>query len=310
MATSKRTIKTVRKAVVPARKPKLTERGFRPQIRSRHPSHSPLRTSLTRLPFRTIIRFGSTTEIEDTIDNGGGRVECNTTNAIKNSSSKLRMKSCFAEAKVRTATWYTTRKEGEVFQFGQNGEFSKITLSTKLEYPIVAKTLFGSRGEGNTLLKTEKDLLKFLPGKTLGNYIFEKFYNYNREYRLHVTEDGCFYTCRKMLREGTPTDKKWFRNDSNSVWIREENEQFDRPINWDTIVVECVKSLKAVGLDFGAVDLRVQSAKDEKEKVRKDPDFIVIEINSAPSFGEVTLSKYQELLPALLTKKFKQKKSK
>ena len=107
-----------------------------------------------------------------------------------------------------------------------------------------------------------------------------------------------------MLKESTPQKDRWFRNDSNSVWIMEENEQFDKPVNWNEIVKECVKAIKAVGLDFGAIDLRVQSAKDSKGKVRPECDFIVVETNSAPSFGTVTLQKYIETLPKIILKKF------
>ncbi len=271
---------------------------FRCQIRSRHPSHSPLRRELPLLPFRTLIRLGSTTEVED----GLKRVELNSVQSIKNASSKYLMKECFNKLNVQTADWYKTT-DGKTFGIGKSNGPSNLQIN-ELPYPIVAKSHFGSRGEGNFLLNTQAELITWLKGKTLSNYIFEKFYNYNREYRLHVNSDGCFYTCRKMLKSGTPEDESWFRNDSNSVWIVESNPSFDKPVNWDSIVEQCVLALKAVGLDFGAVDLRIQSAKTTKGKVRENPDFIVIEINSAPSFGEITLAKYLEVLPLMLKKKF------
>lgn len=275
------------------KKVKSATTGFTPKIRSRHPSHAVLRGRLKKMPFTSVIRFGSLTE--DT-----AKVELNSIDAIRNSSSKLRMKQCFTRGNVKTAQWYLT--DGS--QFFINGDLSKPAAFNKVEYPIVAKTHFGSRGEGNTLIKSNEDLRRFLTGKTLGNYIFEKFHNYTREYRLHVTEDGCFYTCRKMLKTDTPEDAKWFRNDSNCVWVVEENELFDRPVNWEQIETECVKALNSCGLDFGACDLRVQGANHEG-KPRKSPDFIVVEINSAPSFGEVTKERYAEMLPSLLIKKSK-----
>lgn len=265
-------------------------RGFAPRIRSRHPSHSVLRDGLERMPFRSVIRFGSTTEL---IDAG---VEINTTEAIKNSASKLRMKRCFTEAGVKTADWIEcTCKTLDQLRAWSNDR-----------YPIVAKSLFGSRGMGNTLINNYEEFIQWMNGKTLSNYILEKYYSYSREYRLHVTSDGCFYTCRKMIKEDTPKDKRWFRNDSNSVWIVEENEQFDKPANWDKIVQECVKAMTSCGLDFGACDVRVQSATDPKSgEKRKNPEFIIVEINSAPSFGTKTAQKYLEVLPALLKKKHK-----
>jgi D-alanine-D-alanine ligase-like ATP-grasp enzyme len=84
----------------------------------------------------------------------------------------------------------------------------------------------------------------------------------------------------------------------------ETNDLFDRPSNWDEIVSHSVNALKAVGLDVGAVDLRVQSSTNSDGESRVNPKFIVIEINSAPSFGKVTEEKYIEQLPKILNRKY------
>lgn len=284
---------------------KAVSSGFYVQIRSRHPSHNVLRGKL-KLPFRSVVRFGSTTELEDTEDNGGNRVQVNSVEAIKNSASKLRMKNCFTKANVKTADWYYIRKNNFYQIKNYNNQIQEVVIAVEnLPYPIVAKHHFGSRGNGNYLLNSEKELQEWMKGKNLANYLFEKFYNYNREYRLHVSEEGCFYTCRKMLKSDIPKEDRWFRNDSNSVWVLEANPLFDRPKNWDVIVKECVKALKATGLDFGACDVRVQSAKTEKGKNREEIDFIIVEINSAPSFGDVTAQKYIEELPKIIKRKKK-----
>jgi carbamoylphosphate synthase large subunit len=282
-------MKPIKRQVVKSKLPvkkKITR--FRIRVRSRHPSHDPLREQLPLLPFRGIVSLGSTT----VKDGDAGMVRCNTPEAVQNSANKLRMKQCFSNGNVRSAKWLPV-PQGEVLP--------------NLEFPVVAKSHMGSRGRGNTLLKTVEEYSKWVVGKTVGNYILEEFHDYNREYRLHVTEEGCFYTCRKMLRSETPEKDRWFRNDSNSTWIMENNPTFDKPTNWSDIVSECVKALKSVGLDVGACDVKVQSSKDKKGNVRKAPEFIVIEINSAPSFGEVTLQKYLEQIPRILTAKFHKK---
>lgn len=258
---------------------------FRPRVRSRHPSHAPLRTQLQLLPFRSIVRLGSTT-----VEGDNHRlIECNTVEAIQNSANKLFMKQCFSKAGVKSAEW--------------------IRLSDKdglnnMKMPIVIKSHMGSRGRGNFLINTLDEMEAWNSGnRNLNNYIVERYYDYVREYRLHVTKDGCFYTCRKMLKSDTPADKRWFRNDSNSTWIMETNPAFDKPSNWDAIVSECVKALISVGLDVGACDVKVQSSKDKKGNVRATPEFIVIEINSAPSFGEETLRRYLNEIPRILSSK-------
>ena len=282
---------------------------FRPQIRSRHPSHSILRfrnKTLPLLPFKSVIRLGSTTELKS----GDERIELNSINAIKNSSNKLLMKQCFTSESVKTAIWWIYKGD-ENFELQTNGDAeNELQHISELTFPIIAKSKFGSRGKGNYKLNNQEELNQWLEGKTTDRYIFEKFYNFNREYRLHVDKHGCFYTCRKMLKTDTPENSRWFRNDSNSVWILEENTSFDRPVNWDSIVEQCVTALKAVGLDFGAVDLRVQGSNNNNGERRSNPDFIVIEINSAPSFGTITAQKYIERLPTLLKEKYNEESSK
>lgn len=266
-------------------------------IRSRHPSHDCLRRSLKKMPFRSVIRFGSTTEIKD------GRVEINTVGAVQNSMNKLRMKHAFDGLKVNTAKWWTFSKN----RFFESGSGESTTLE-EMPYPIIAKSLYGSRGQGNTKIDTVAEMRDFINTHSkYSNYIFEAFYNYAREYRLHVTEEGCFYACRKVLKKDTPDDHKWYRNDEHCNWIREDGdntELFDKPVNWDEIVKHSVKALNATGLDVGAVDVKVQSATNSKGRKREKCEFIIIEINSAPSFGTVTEEKYKEVLPIILMKKW------
>jgi D-alanine-D-alanine ligase-like ATP-grasp enzyme len=269
---------------------------WRPAIRSRHPSHDILRRenkTLPLLPFKSVIRFGSSKEFTD------GRIELNTVEAIKNSSNKLLMKTCFTEDEVKTAGWYLNT--GDNFMESFTGENKNIE---ELPYPIISKHIFGSRGTGNKKHDTQESLEAWMEGKDLSKYIFEKYYSYNREYRLHISKNGCFYTCRKMLQADAPQDVRWYRNDAHCNWILEDNELFDKPVNWDEVIDESVKALKAVGLDMGAVDLRIQSAKNKDGDLREAPKFIVVEINSAASFGDKTSEKYIEELPKLLIDKY------
>jgi glutathione synthase/RimK-type ligase-like ATP-grasp enzyme len=172
------------------------------------------------------------------------------------------------------------------------GDGHSTDTTETLPYPIVAKHIYGSRGTGNFLIKTKEELSAWLVGKTLTNYIFEKFYNYSREYRLHISKNGCFYACRKMLKNDIPKDKRWYRNDSNSTWILEENPAFNKPATWDTIIKECIIALNTIGLDLAAFDVKVE-AKDSNK-------FIIIESNSAPSFGENTLKQYINEIPKII----------
>lgn len=289
---------------------------FRPMILSRHPSHDILRLKhkkIAALPYRSVIRFGSSTEVEDTVAKGGNRIEINTVNAIKISANKLLMKQKFIEAGVKTANWYTFSN----YLFYPNGDLTLGgTDQTRgvetIEYPIVAKAHYGSKGKGNTLIKSQEELESWMQGKTLSNYIFEKFMNFGHEFRLHVTEDGCFYTCRKALKQDVPEDQKWRRHDDICVWFLETNENFQKPNSWNDIVSDCVKALKAVGADLLSFDVRVQTPRDKDGNLRSYQEYILLECNSASSMdngtGEVSIcaQKYIDEIPKIIIRKAKQ----
>lgn len=260
------------------------------RIRSRHPSHDQFRMFF-KFNFKSVIRFGSTTP-EDV------PYELNSVESVKKSSNKNLMKQCFNQAGVNTADWWTVEELAGGYLFSDNMDMAN------LPYPIVAKHIHGSRGTGNILLNNQEELEAWLVSKTLSNYIFEKFYNYSREYRLHVSKTGCFYTCRKMLRSDVPEADRWYRNDSNSVWMLESNELFDRPVNWEEVERQCVLAMESVGLDFAAIDLRIQSAKNKHGEIRENPEFIILETNSAPSMGDITAIKYKENIPLIFKNKY------
>lgn len=267
---------------------------FRAQIYSRHPSHDVLRHNLDLLPIRGIVRLGSTTE---TPNDGKPRIEINSIEAIENSANKLLMKQCFTEAEITTADWYLIFGASQTNMEKQNSEIKEIVSFENLPYPIIAKNIYGSRGTGNYKLDTREQLEEWMRGKNLSNYIFEKFYTYSKEYRIHVTNDGCFYTCRKLLKNETPESEQWHRHDENSVWIIEENPKFMKPSTWDLIIEDCIKAKNALGLDICAFDVKTQGSS------KRNPKWIIIESCSAPSFGEITAIKYKEELNKLLKKK-------
>jgi hypothetical protein len=317
MAVAKRPAKKVaaKKAVVAGVSKKFSK--FNLRIRSRHGTADDLRKAVL-LPVRCVYRHGSTTPLPEDV-----RYEINTINSIETASSKFKMKTAFQKAGVKTAAWFFLSGKTLKQVVGVTGrdtlQYQDIARD-KIPFPLVAKLNYGSRGRGMFKLDNLQQFDDFIKKHYSSRYYFEQFHNYNREYRLHVDANGCFYSCRKMLKEGTPDDKKFFRNDSNCVWVTQYvankrgeaflnftnqlKPDFDQPVNWKEVEVECVKALKAVGLDVGAVDLRIQSSKDGKGNMRKAPEFIIVEINSAPSFGEITIEMYKNRLPSIVKTKY------
>ena len=258
------------------------------KIRTKNHTAQPLK-NLIEVNTRAVFRLGSLTPTEEIFPRGVALnkpiIEINTAEACHNSGDKLLMKQLFYDnGDVRTADWMTLDSAIE-----DNGN-GKLLWNM---YPAIIKHKNSCKGKGIFYIKDEDDLLMFENNHdNLQNYIIEVYHNYSKEYRLHVTKDGCFYTCRKMLKEDA--EERWHRHDMNSVWIMEENPLFEKPSNWVDIEAECVKALNAVGLDIGACDIKVQSEKGHDRG--GNPEFIILEINSAPSFGLVTIGKYEEQL--------------
>jgi len=255
------------------------------KVFSRHPSHQDLREAGLLFEKRTLIRLGS-----ETIPRHKFAVEINSPEVAKISGNKLLMKQKFTEAGVKTAGWI---KGKDILDEDNH----------PIDFPIIAKHIYGSRGTGNYKLGSEEELNNWLdkPNRDLSKFIFEEFFKKGREYRLHVTKDGCFYTCRKLLKNDA--DQRWHRHADNCVWILEDNPKFDKPVNWELIVTDCVKALEAIGADVLAFDVKVQLSKNKSGKVRENPEWIIIESCSAPSFGDITLQKYIEELPKIYKNK-------
>lgn len=255
------------------------------RVRSRNYSNAALKE--IEVPITTIYRMGSTTPTSE-ITSRRKYIEINTAEACKISSDKIQMKKRFVHGDIRTPKFFMCK--------------CKISLIDKCKHylnewnaPIIAKRYNSSKGNGLFLINNIDDAHKFIRNKSndeVKKWIFERYSTYTKEYRLHITKDGCFYACRKMLR--TEADVRWHRHDNNSVWIIEENELFDRPKNWDNIVDGCVKALKSIGLDIAAFDIKVQSNE------RREPKYLILECNSAPGLGEIGLNKYKEKLTTMI----------
>lgn len=264
---------------------KLTK--FRPRVRTKNHSADRLRSkhkSLDLLPFRSVVRLGSTTRNEDIFTPQQlreGIEECNTVDSVITSSNKLRMKEAFKKLNVKQSEWWTP---------------SEIKALKEIPFPILAKQIRGSKAKGMVKIDDKKQLDDFLKNTDTSNYYFEKFYNYSREYRLHMSSvSGEFMSWRKLRRNDE--EVRWFFNNSNCNWVNPEHELFDKPKNWDKVVENCKNALKAVGLDIGACDVRIQS------NSKKDPDFIVCEINSAPALGSVGIEEYRPEINKILKSK-------
>lgn len=254
-------------------------------VRSRNISCAPLRELL--VPETTILRLGSTTPTEE-ITKCRDPKEINTAEACITSGDKIAMKKAFDLHSIPSAEWIAYNKGTKVTKPQVEELFN--TFNGR----VIVKHIHSSKGKGIYYFTDVKELYDWMRNHELilHMYVFERYYTYPREYRIHVTKYGCFYASRKMLKNDA--EVRWHRHNTNSVWIKEENPLFDKPSNWDSIVNSCIEALKAVGLDIAAFDVKVQSNKKE------EPKYIILESNSAPSLGKLGVEKYKEILTKLI----------
>lgn len=268
-------------------------------LRSNNKSCAPLRE--LRFDKKVLYRMGSTTPEEEILKNHKHKffnLVINTIEGCKISSDKRLMKKCFKENNIKTSEYFapfTDDKIVDMFKIQQDIIIIK-DLFEKWNNKMIIKKYNSSKGNNIYYIDTKEKLEEFLKEQKyhLFDFVFEKYYTYSKEYRLHVTKNGCFYTCRKMLKNDA--EVRWHRHENNSVWILEDNPLFDKPKSWDKIVEECKKVLKVMKLDIAAFDVKVQT------NDKKDPDFIILESNTAPALGEIGIEKYKKELSCLVQK--------
>lgn len=227
------------------------------EILSKHRTHRVLRDKIdTNIPAE--VRFGWTQPTDNV-----GQVVINTPEAIRSVANKHLMKTIFRDNDINSPRFYNQDE-----------------LDDSVKFPLIAKKLFHSKGRGMQFIKNQEELDAFLSEKKK-NYYFEEYANYLKEYRIHSSiATPCFWALRKALR--TEATERWFRNDSNSVWLLESNKGFDKPSTWNNIIQGCQDALKVLGMDVCSFDVLVS----------RRGDYLILEANSASSMAMGTTAAY------------------
>lgn len=255
-------------------------------VLSRYKTHQALRT--LEFPFPCVINMGYGNFLDLGLEKlrrlpPGLFTIVNPPAGCRHAADKMLMKNDFLEAGIPSAKWWPAG-----FKIPNDS------------FPIVAKHRMGSRGTGVYLLHSPSDLEahRRWRGDTFNEtFVLEKYESseaYPYEYRLYASQSEVFYALRKARKNGTPEYRKWRYAYEDLVTFKEENKNFLRPANWDDIAEACCNAVASVGLDTGACDVKVAKAEEGKPA-----PFFIIEINSAPSFGEGTTEKYLEFIPKL-----------
>lgn len=149
---------------------------------------------------------------------------------------------------------------------------------TDLEFPFVGRKRSHARGT-DLVLCLQKGDYKRKPRDYYVQYIPTV-----REFRVHVVGDGAIRVQGKYLdvpEQAVP----WIRNHSNGYRFRAPRKRLNRErLN------QAVQAVKALGLDFGAVDLLIGD----------DGQTYVLEVNTAPSCSPLTGGAYVAAFQRLL----------
>lgn len=142
-------------------------------------------------------------------------------------------------------------------------------------FTVVARQkLTGHSGEGIVIIEPTDELID-AP-------LYTKYVKKQDEYRLHVFGDKVFFRQRKARKNDVPDDQvNWkVRNLDGGFIFANQNIECDPA--WE---LNAVNAVKALGLDFGAVDLIVNKKGS-----------YVLEVNTACGLAGTTLEKYAEVL--------------
>lgn len=206
-----------------------------------------------------IINWGSST-LPQELKNA---IILNKPEAIAKASNKLSAFQAFKEAEVPTPEFTTSFHEA-------------LKWIDKAGAMVVARTkLSGHSGEGIVLVQKEnRDELPNAP-------LYTEYVKKVQEYRLHVFKGNVFFIQRKARKQEVPDDEvNWqVRNHANGFIFAHQG--VDVP---DSYKEAAVAAVKALGLDFGAVDI-IETKKKE---------CFVLEVNTACGLEGTTLDKYAE----------------
>jgi len=154
-----------------------------------------------------------------------------------------------------------------------------VPQKTETDYPVVGRPTKHTRGKRFFYCEDAKQVER---AKRKGATYFSKYYNKQREYRVHI---GSGKVLLFSVKNGDKNEKIWntkhgftFRHMARSEWM------------WANELMEiqrmCKKAVKVLGLDFGAVDVLYSDQEPQR--------FVITEVNTAPGLSPLGVRKYAE----------------
>lgn len=139
---------------------------------------------------------------------------------------------------------------------------------------VVCRKLLRSHSGKGIVIATKIEELVNAP-------LYVKYFHKSYEYRVHVFNGNIIDAVKKRKRNNAENYNKYIRCHSNGwVFCREGLELSDK------VKTLALNSVKALGLDFGAVDIITKT----------NGNAIVLEVNTAPALTGTTLESYKKAI--------------
>lgn len=247
---------------------------FKLRVFSPNKSCAPLRNVLFNK--RILLRLGSTTPLISKHK----YLEINTIKGIKISANKLIMKHYFDKARINHSEWIS----------GKTGK-DAIRQFLHVHKIVIAKDKHSSKGNDIYYIDNIDYLENLFSKINIERFIFEKYYFFPNEYRLHVdVNHGCFYACKKILKEDA--EVQWHKHGNNSVFVHLTGDH-TFPECWSEMVSDCIKVMKEMKLTIACFDI-----------LCSNNFFIIVESNTAPSLASYGITHYNNHLKKWYDSKF------
>jgi len=207
-----------------------------------------------------IINWGSSS-FPPNVDGNGPNI-INNVDSVRVAANKLKTFKCLKEAGVKIPIFTTDIDES-------------VRMSLDGATVIVRHVLNGNSGDGIDVIE---------PGMEMPEApLYTKYLKKIDEWRIHIVGDKAICSQRKARKKEVPDDQvNWKIRNLAGGFIFAKNEGVEAP---EEVVVESKKAIKALGLDFGAVDV-----------VFNRNGAHVLEVNTAPGLEGTTIEAWADEL--------------
>lgn len=154
--------------------------------------------------------------------------------------------------------------------------------------PCIGRTMKHRAGNGLWYCETKEEVRKALEE---GAKYFSQFYPKTTEYRVHI---GGGKVVLYSQKEGNTEGKINWNHKEEEITFRHLKREEWRP----EIYRLAKRAIKAIGLDFGAVDILADPTDDTL------PIAVVCEINTAPALSPLGVKKYMKYFKRVVNEEF------